>query len=127
ATALTGAAGLPPTRVTVEYFHIGGTLLVDEDPRIQPYAVGGLGVTRFTPGEQGRSDTRFSAALGLGVRWPLSRHFAVRIEGRGLVTLVNPDAAVFCRSDQSGLLCNIRGSGQAFFQGELLAGAAWSF
>jgi opacity protein-like surface antigen len=127
ATGLQGNSGVPRTGVTVEYFHLGGTLLLDDEPRIKPYIAGGLGIARFMPGEQGSTDTRFSASLGLGLRWPVTRHFSVRLEGRGFVTLVNPDAAVFCRSDQNGLLCRIRGSGQTFIQGEFLAGAAWAF
>jgi opacity protein-like surface antigen len=127
ATDLRGSADVPRTNVTVEYLHLGGTLLLDDEPKIKPYMAGGLGIARFTPGEAGNTDTRFSASLGLGLRWPVTRHFSVRLEGRGFVTLVNPDAAVFCRSDQEGLLCRIRGSGQAFFQGEFLAGAAWAF
>jgi opacity protein-like surface antigen len=127
ATDLRGNSSVPPTNVTVEYLHLGGTLLLDDEPRIKPYLVGGLGITRFTPGQQGSTDTRFSASLGVGLRWPVTRRFSVRLEGRGLVTLVNPDAAVFCRSDQAGLLCRIHGSGQTFVQGELLAGAAFAF
>ncbi len=124
---LRGGADFPRLPVTVEYLHIGGTLLIDDEPRIQPYAVGGLGITRFTPGQQGNTDTRFSAALGLGLRWPVSRHLSIRAEGRGLVTLVNADGAVFCRSDQSGLLCRIRGNGQTFVQGLFLLGVAYRF
>ncbi len=127
ATDIGGGVNFPRTRLTIEYLHIGGTLLIDEEPKFQPYAVGGLGITRFTPGEQGSTDTRFSAALGLGLRWPVSPHFAVRLEARGLLTLVNPDAAVFCRSDQAGLLCRIRGNGQTFVQGQFLLGAAYQF
>lgn len=125
-TDLSGHLGIPRTGVTIEYLHLGGTLLLDDTPNIKPYIVGGLGVTRLTPREQGNTDTRFSASLGFGLRWPVTRHFSVRLEGRGFVTLVNQDAAVFCRSDQ-GLLCRIHGSGQTFVQGEFLAGAAWAF
>lgn len=127
ATDLSGRPGVPRTGVTIEYLHLGGTLLLDDEPQIKPYIVGGLGVARLTPGDQGSTDTRFSASLGLGLRWPVTRHFSVRLEGRGFVTLVNPDAAAFCRSDQNGLLCRIRGSGRTFLQGEFLAGAAWAF
>jgi len=127
ATAMSSSVGFPPTGVTVEYLHVGGTYLIDDTARVMPYVVGGLGVTRLTPGEQGNTDTRFSAGLGVGLRWPVSPHFAVRFEGRGFLTLVNPDAAVFCRSDQSGLLCRLRGSGQTFVQGQFLLGAAFQF
>jgi opacity protein-like surface antigen len=128
ATGLRGnTIAVPRTNVTVEYLHLGGTLLLNDEPQVKPYIVGGLGVTRLTPSEEGNTDTRFSVSLGVGLRWPVTKHFAVRLEGRGFATLVNPDAAVFCRSDQNGLLCRIRGSGQTFIQGELLAGAAFAF
>jgi opacity protein-like surface antigen len=127
ATSLGDSAAVPRTDVTVEYLHVGGTLLLDAQPAIKPYAVGGLGITRFTPGQEGNTDTKFSLSLGLGLRWPVTRHFSVRLEGRGFMTLVNPDTSVFCRSDQNGLLCRIHGSGRTFLQGEFLAGAAFAF
>jgi opacity protein-like surface antigen len=128
ATDLNGSnLSVPHSNVTVEYLHVGGTVLLNDEVNIKPYMVGGLGVTRLTPGEAGRSDTRFSASLGLGLRWPVTQHFSVRLEGRAFVTLMNDNTAVFCKSDQSGLLCQIHGNGQTFVQGEFLAGAAFAF
>jgi opacity protein-like surface antigen len=127
ATDLRGNFDAPRTDVTVEYLHVGGTVLLNDEFEVRPYVVGGLGVTRFTPGAAGSTDTRFSASLGLGLRWPVTRHFSVRLEGRAFVTLVNDSTALFCRSDESGLLCRIHGSGQTFVQGEFLAGAAYAF
>jgi opacity protein-like surface antigen len=127
ATDLSGDLSVPRTGITIEYLHLGGTVLLNDEVQIKPYMVGGLGVTRFTPGEAGSTDTRFSASLGLGLRWPVTRHFSVRVEGRAFVTLVNDNSAIFCKSDESGLLCRIHGNGQTFVQGELLAGAAFAF
>jgi opacity protein-like surface antigen len=127
ATGLRGNSVAPRTDVTVEYLHLGGTLLLDNEQRIKPYMAGGLGISRFTPGQDGSTDTRFSVSLGLGLRWPVTRHFSVRVEGRGFLSLMKSDAAVFCRSDQDGLLCRIHGNGQTFIQGEFLAGAAFAF
>ena len=127
ATGLRGNTPGPSTDVTVEYLHLGGTVVLDDEHRVKPYIVGGLGISRLTPGLEGSTDTRFSASLGLGLRWPVTRHFSVRAEGRGFLTLVNPDAAVFCRSDQNGLLCRIHGNGQTFLQGQFLVGAAFAF
>jgi opacity protein-like surface antigen len=127
ATDLRGNFGVPRTAVTVEYLHIGGTVSVNDEPRIQPYVTGGLGVTRLTPGADGSTDTRFSASLGLGLRVPVTQHFSARLEARGFVTLLSADNAIFCRSDQTGLLCRIHSSGQSFIQGEFLAGAAFAF
>jgi opacity protein-like surface antigen len=126
-TSLHGDSSFAPAPIVVEYLHLGGLLLLDDDTLVKPYIAGGLGLTRLSPEGPASSDTRFSASAGLGLRWPISRHFSLRLEGRGLLTLVNEDAAIFCRSDQSGLLCRIHGRGQTFFQGELLAGAAITF
>jgi opacity protein-like surface antigen len=119
--------GGPRTDVTVEYLHLGGTVLLNDETNLKPYAVGGLGVTRLSPGEEGSTDTRFSASLGLGLRWPVTRQFSLRLEGRAFVTLVNDNTAIFCKSDQSGLLCRVHGNGQTFIQGQFLAGAAFAF
>jgi hypothetical protein len=43
------------------------------------------------------------------------------------VTFVDTSTAVFCVSGANGGLCDIRGRGNAFFQYEALAGAAFTF
>jgi hypothetical protein len=126
--AMQGASSLAPSRVAVEYLHFGGTAPLDDELAIKPYVFGGLGVTRFSPvSREGRENTHFSLSLGPGLRVPLNPHFALRLEARGYVTFVNPDTALFCRSDQTGLLCRVRSRGSAFIQYELLAGAAFTF
>jgi opacity protein-like surface antigen len=126
-TVLRGAA-LVPVSIKVEYLHIGGTVALDEAQRAKPYLAGGLGITRFNPDPAlGHEDTRFSVSLALGLRVPVSRHFSLRLEGRGLLTPVNTDSALFCRSDQSGALCQVRVRGSSFFQFDFLAGAAYAF
>ena len=83
-------------------------------------------VTRLQPGEDGNSRTRLSGSLGLGLRYAATQHLSLRLEGRGFVTLMNNDA-VFCKSDQSGLICRVHGNGTTFIQGEFLAGVAFAF
>ena len=113
--------------VTVEYLHLGGTVLFDDDAKIKPYAAGGLGITRFTPSEGGSTDTKFSMSLGLGLKWPVTRRFSFRLEVRGFVTAVDSNTSSFCKSGQIALTCRIHENGQAFVQGELLAGATLAF
>jgi opacity protein-like surface antigen len=126
-TAMQGF-GFAPVSLTVEYLHLGGTLLLDEQPRLQTYLAGGLGLTRLAPDSlPGQEDTRFSMSLALGLRVPLSRNFQLRFEGRGYVTFMASDAAIFCRSDQSGGICQITAKGSTFFQFDLLAGVAFLF
>jgi opacity protein-like surface antigen len=92
-TVLRGAA-LAPVSIEVEYLHIGGTVALDEAQRVKPYLAGGLGITRFNPDPAlGHEGTRFSLSLALGLRVPVSRHFSLRLEGRGLLTPVNTDSA----------------------------------
>jgi len=126
-TRLSVINGAAPTDVTVSYLQLGGTLMLDEGERaVRPYAVGGLGITRLSPGEDGNTRTRFSGSLGLGLRWGATQHLALRLEGRGFVTLMNNDA-VFCKSDESGLLCRVHSNSTTFIQGQLLAGVAFTF
>ena len=126
-TTLRGDSTFAPLGVTVEYLHVGGTLVLDDSSRVKPYLVGGLGITRFSPAAPGLEDTRFSASLGLGLRVPVGRQLSLRLEARGLVTLISADTALFCRSDQTGLVCQIHAHGSTFLQGEALAGVAYTF
>jgi len=127
-TVMRGGASFAPTNVDVEYLHVGGTAPLDEELRVKPYVLGGLGVTRFSPDPAlGRENTRLSASLGAGLRVPFSAHWSLRLEARGFVTLVDPNTAFFCRSDRTGLLCLVRSRGSTFIQYELLAGAALTF
>ena len=126
-TTLRGDSTFSPVGVTVEYLHIGGTVVLDDSSHLTPYLVGGFGITRISPPAPGLEDTRFSASLGLGLRVPVDRHFSLRLEARGLVTLISAATSLFCRSDQTGLLCQVHGHGSTFLQGEALAAVAYAF
>jgi opacity protein-like surface antigen len=117
-----------PVDLDVEYLHIGGTVVTNDERRVKPYILGGLGVTRFSPDVPGVSDeTHFSLNLGGGLRVPFNDFLSLRFEARGYVTFVDTETALFCVSGSQGGLCNIRGSGNAFFQYDVLAGLAVRF
>jgi opacity protein-like surface antigen len=117
-----------PLDLNVEYLHLGGTLVVNEELPLTPYIVGGLGVTRFSPQSgPGSDDSRFSLSLGGGLKLPVTQRLALRLEARGYLTLVNSDSAFFCASGSQGGICAIQVKSDTFFQFELLAGAAFSF
>jgi len=118
--------GVPPTGIKVEYVHIAGTAVFDQDFPLKPYVIGGLGATRITP-DAGSDDTRFSASLGAGVRVPLATRLSMRLEARGFLTFLSSDSALFCHSGESGGACQLRASGSLFFQVQLLAGVAYTF
>jgi opacity protein-like surface antigen len=120
--------GFSSLSVAVEYLHIGGTVTLDDSSRVKPYLAGGLGVSRLSPDSPGaENDTRFSLSLALGLRMPLSQHFSVRVEGRGFLTLVNSEGALFCNSGESGAICTITAHGSTLFQFAFLAGMAYDF
>ena len=126
-TALRGV-GFGPASIDVEYLHFGGTVAFEELPHLRPYLAGGFGVTRLSPDPGlGHEDTRVSISLALGFRVPLGRQFALRFEGRGFLTPVNTDTAIFCASNQGGALCQLRIRGSAFVQYDLLAGVSYAF
>ncbi len=114
--------------VDVEYLHLGGTVPIGTQERLQPYFAAGLGATRFsTAGAGARDRTRFSGSLAIGVAMPAGRRAALRLEARGYLTAVDSDTAVFCRSDDGSAFCRIVASGSTIFQAEALAGIVFRF
>lgn len=82
--------------VDIDYYHIGGTYS-EATGKIKPYAVGSLGATYFNPdGEALSSDTKFSLSLGGGVKFYLTEHMGLRLEGRWFGTLVGGGGGIFC-------------------------------
>lgn len=128
ATNLSSPA-LASSDITIQYLHLGGTVLLAEPTeRWQPYFLATLGGTRFSSDAAASIDkTYFSVSLGLGLKVPFNTHLALRLEARGFATFLNGNTAVFCRSDQAGGLCVIHGNGDAFFQGDALAGLVYTF
>jgi opacity protein-like surface antigen len=127
-TNVAKSSPLAPFDLNVEYLHLGGTLLLNDELPVRPYIAGGLGLTRFSPQTgDGGDDSRFSFSLGAGLKLPVTRHFNVRLEARGFLTLVNSDSAFLCASGSQGGTCVIRVKGESFFQYELMAGAAFVF
>jgi hypothetical protein len=113
-----------PTKLKVEYLQIGGTTIVGEaESRVVPFAVGGIGATRFSPGLSSMSqETRWSFNLGGGVRVPLAKHVRLRFEARGYLTWLGGDASLFCDSG-----CTLVAKGKTFFQYAALGGVSVNF
>jgi hypothetical protein len=96
----------------VDYIHFGGTYIVDGE-LVRPFVVASMGVTHMNPEQAGfDSETRFSAALGGGIRLFFTRHIGLRIEGRGFATFIDSDSAVFCRD----FTCAIHVKGNMLWQ-----------
>ena len=107
--------------VGVTYYHVGGTYFVDNIGK-GVYVMGGLGATHFDPGGDLSSELRFSLNLGVGYMIPLGKTLAVKLEGRGYITLVNSSGGFLCSGG-----CVVQVKGDTLTQGEAMAGLAWRF
>jgi Outer membrane protein beta-barrel domain len=96
-TTLSPGGGAAPFDLTLRYLHVGGTLFIDRPIGQGFYAVGGVGITHFSPGTGGYSDeVKPSINLGFGYYQPLGDRFALRAEARGYFTLVNSSGGFMC-------------------------------
>ncbi len=94
----------------------GGSYLFLHGP-VQPFVVGTLGMTRFSPKMDGLSaTTRFSGSLGGGVKLFVFRNVGLRIEGRGKGVLLTSDTGVLCSGG-----CFARTDSKVLVQMEALA------
>lgn len=111
-------------KLKTEYLQIGGTTVIGEPmSRVVPFAVGGVGATRFSPDAAAYSqETRWSFNLGGGVRVPISQHVRLRFEARGYLTWLGGNANLFCDSG-----CTLVAKGKSFLQYEALAGVSVGF
>jgi hypothetical protein len=107
----------------ITYYHVGGTYFFDQEVGHGGYAVGGLGLTNFSPSLTGLgSENRFSLNFGFGYMVPLAKYVALKFEGRGYVTLVDSSGGFFCSGG-----CVVQIKGTTFTQGEVMAGISARF
>ncbi|MEO8187800.1 MAG: outer membrane beta-barrel protein [Burkholderiaceae bacterium] len=122
-TSLNPGGGVPRFDFDVRYLHLGGTYFFDGPIGSGPYAVGGVGVTHFSPSMNGlQSETKASMNVGFGYLWVLGRAVAVRAEARAFVTLLNSSGGLFCSGG-----CTVFLSGDSFVQGQAMLGLTARF
>ncbi len=116
----TGNTDIP---LSIDYLHIGGTTPIYDEENLKTFLSGGLGFTYLSPDLRGlQSDLRASFSIGIGLKWPVTKNMALRLETRGLATLFNSNAALFCNGG-----CSLTVNGSLFFQAEVFAGLAVRF
>jgi opacity protein-like surface antigen len=109
----------------IHYLHLGGTYMFSGE-KVRPYIAGGLGGTHFVPDGNGMSSkTYFSISLGGGAKIPISGRFALRLEGRGILTILPDSTSIFCVSS-GGASCRVNVQGDVFGQFLLMAGLTFS-
>lgn len=116
----TGSVDIP---LSIDYLHIGGTAPIDDEKNYKTFVSGGLGFTYLSPDLSGlQSDLRASFSIGIGLKYPVSENIALRLEARGLGTLFNSNATLFCNGG-----CALSVNGSLFVQAEVFAGLAVRF
>ena len=109
--------------IDVSYLHIGGTVGFG-DHRVDPFIVATTGITHFNPRRASHSSkTRFSLGVGGGVKFFISNNIGVRLEARGLGTLMNGGG--WFRSDADGAEIGVEGD--TFWQAQFNAGLSLKF
>ncbi|MDV3504948.1 hypothetical protein [Marinobacter sp. M-5] len=125
-TARSSEGLLTPTRtsvdLTITQLQFGG-LYFPGGTTTGGFVSGVAGVTRLDPKPSGL-DThhRASLSLGGGYKWPLNDHLRLRLDLRGLYTVLDSGGAVFCSGG-----CNVRFESNGFFQVEASAGLVVRF
>ena len=103
----------------VTYFHGGLQIPFGRSRNAVPYGVVSAGLARLDPNLRGvTAETRFSASGGIGIKLPMSRNAAIRLEGRGYFTSLEE------ASDCS--FCDVFVD-ENFYQGEVNVGFTFSF
>lgn len=109
--------------VRIDHLQVGGTAFFPQDTFFVPYLSLTLGAAFLQP-QQGPydSETKFSASLGAGLRFPVNERFSVSLGLRGYLTVLEADTGLFCISDADGASCLVESSGDTFFQTEAQLG-----
>lgn len=120
--AETPFAGAPSLDLDIWHAHAGGTYLFEERGAV-PYVVATAGLTHMDPVPAGlSSETRLSLRIGAGVKIPLARHLALRLEGSGIATFFDSSGGIFCSGG-----CVVRVESDALWQGEIGLGLSVGF
>jgi len=123
-------AGTPVVDVDVDYFHGGGTYIV-QGGNVRPYVVMTLGLSRFAPADTGDADlddeTFFSASLGAGLRIAAAERMAFRLEARAFTSFVDSDSNLFCVAGGSNNVCLLEADGSTVTQWQATAGLTLKF
>ena len=108
--------------VTVQALGFGGLYFPGGRPE-GGFVSGTLGATQLDP-QDSRLDSQYylSLVLGGGYKLPLTSSLSLRFDVRGLYTVLDSSASLFCAGG-----CEAKVDSQGFLQVETSAGLAWRF
>jgi len=126
-TLSTSVDGATPIDMDVQYLQIGGIVSHPDASRVIPYFGLTVGAARFSPDAPGLDDeTKLAASIAGGFRVPITDHFAVRLDLRAFVSVLDTDGDLFCVSD-GGATCAISAKSDTFLQYSAALGVTVGF
>jgi hypothetical protein len=126
-TQSTSVDGATPIDMDVQYLQIGGIVSHPDATRVIPYFGLTVGAARFSPDAPGLDDeTKLAASIAGGFRVPITEHFAVRLDLRAFVSVLDTDGDLFCVSD-GGATCSISAKSDTFLQYSAALGVTIGF
>jgi outer membrane protein with beta-barrel domain len=111
--------------VDVTYYHAGLLVPFLETRELVPFAQFSAGLANIDPKiHNATSEDAFSMGFGLGMKVPVNRHLAVRVEGRGYFTFLSDHN----HNNHCDHNCyDYYYSGDTFYQGSINLGLAFRF
>ena len=100
------------------------------DPKAFPYVMGGLGATTYYASQNGLTNslTRFSFALGGGIKYFFADHFGLRAEARWAPTVLSAsDSRFWCSIGGAGAQCVVKLQGTLQNQVDFTGGVIFRF
>jgi hypothetical protein len=115
-----GTAPRESLTLNTDQFFVNGLYFPPDFVRIQPYVIGGLGITHINPTGDTSTLSRFSWALGGGAHIPITEHIGMRFEAKWNPALTGSSGNIFCNSATGR--CFVSSSGDIIDQFDFLAG-----
>jgi len=110
--------------VYVQYIQVGGRIFFKNSTPFSSSIGLGIGGTYFNPsGSEYDDKLAFSGSISGGIRYQLSKQFALRSDLRVYGTLLDTDDELFCANGA----CNLNLSDSLYVEAELLAGVEYKF
>ena len=118
--------GVPVFDLALETWQFGGNVVFDDEAaRVRPFLGLAVGFTRMLPGASALSDeTRFAGSCVGGAKLWLGRRIGVRVEARGLFTVLDSNSKTFCTDGACRIFF---GNTQVISQAEVRAGLILRF
>jgi hypothetical protein len=114
-------ASAPRVGLAVERYVAGARQEIDAG-RARFLGVALLGLTRMVP-DHGGATERFTLAIGLGLRRPLSRHLGVRADVRGYYAIQSSGGGTACVNAN----CLFAFGSSGVWQGDVTGALSWTF